>query len=398
MFGTSVAGAGDVNGDGFADVIVGAPNNSSGGASAGRASVYLGGLAPNTIADMTFLGGAANEWLGWTVGSAGDFNGDGYADVVVGAPTAAGGAGRVAIYFGGEALNSIADVVLHGDYVVANLGTACGNAGDVNGDGASDLFVGATANLSEDGTEYGRVFVYFGGAARDTLADWTLTASAPGDEFGAEVAAGDLNGDGFADLVCGATSSSSHAAAAGRVEAYFGGAAPDTLADLVLGGVAAGDQFGAVAVVGDVVGSGFADLVVGAGFVDTPSANAGRAYLYDVARYVVLAPVGGETWNVGAMKNVSWRGAALADVWLSVDGGVSYERIAASAGGAATNSIAARAAHAEPFRACPHRAARRVARRLRPAPPAIRRAARRVHDPRRRSRCSVSAWPARRRA
>ncbi len=345
LFGVSVAGAGDVNGDGFGDVIVGASDNDSGGSNAGRATVFFGGLAPNTVADISIVGTAAGEQLGYAVGAAGDVNGDGFGDVVAGAPMAAGGAGRAQVYFGGQAPDAVADLVVHGDYGAANLGTACGSAGDVNGDGVSDLFVGASGNFNEDGTEFGRALVFFGGASVDTLADWTLTAAVTGDEFGRQIAAGDINGDGFADLACGATASSMHSSLGGRVEVYFGGVAPDTLADLVLGGAAAGDQFGVVAVLGDVTGNGCADLLVGAGFVDTPSLDAGRAYLYDAARYVVLSPAGGETWNVGAMKTVSWRGAALADVWLSVDGGVSYERIAASAGGAATNSIAVRVPH-----------------------------------------------------
>src|SRR5688572_18540160 len=100
----SVSGAGDVNGDGYADVIVGAWLNDAGGAAAGRAYVYYGGPAADAVADWTLTGEAAGDGFGISVSGAGDVNGDGYDDVIVGASlNDAGGAsaGRAYVYYGG---------------------------------------------------------------------------------------------------------------------------------------------------------------------------------------------------------------------------------------------------------------------------------------------------------
>src|SRR6185436_9142279 len=91
---------------------------------------------------------------------------------------------------------------------------------------------------------------------------------------------------------------------------------------------------------------GFPDVFVGAYLNDAGGADAGRAYLYDFKRYQVTAPNGGETWNVGATKTISWLGAEPATISLSVDGGVSYQPLLPDpAGGSATNSISLRVPH-----------------------------------------------------
>ena len=101
-FGYSVSTAGDVNGDGYSDVIVGAPYNHAGGFYAGRAYISFGGTSMDSTIDVTMTGEAADDWFGTSVSTAGDVNGDGYSDVIVGAPlNAAGGfeAGRAYVYF-----------------------------------------------------------------------------------------------------------------------------------------------------------------------------------------------------------------------------------------------------------------------------------------------------------
>jgi hypothetical protein len=99
--GGAVAGAGDLNGDGFDDVVVGAHANGAGGANAGRAYVYHGGPAVDAVADLTLTGAETGDRFGFSVGSAGDVNGDGFDDVIVGAyANDAGGtdAGRAYVY------------------------------------------------------------------------------------------------------------------------------------------------------------------------------------------------------------------------------------------------------------------------------------------------------------
>src|SRR5690606_92605 len=104
FLGYAVSSAGDVNGDGFSDIIVGAPYNDAGGISAGRAYIYYGGTTMDNVADVSFTGEAENNEFGVSVSSAGDVNGDGYSDVIIGARynDAGGGiAGRAYIYYGG---------------------------------------------------------------------------------------------------------------------------------------------------------------------------------------------------------------------------------------------------------------------------------------------------------
>ena len=124
-FGGSVSSAGDVNGDGYADVIVGALQNDAGGVDAGRAYVFYMGPGADAVADLTLTGVAAFDQFGGSVSSAGDVNGDGYADVIVGATgNDAGGAsaGRAYVYYGGPGADAVADLTLTG--IGAQIGRA----------------------------------------------------------------------------------------------------------------------------------------------------------------------------------------------------------------------------------------------------------------------------------
>jgi len=231
LFGFSVAGAGDVNGDGFADLIVGAFANDAGGANAGRAYVYYGGPAGDATADLTLTGAAAGDEIGVSVAGAGDVNGDGFADLIVGAlGNNAGGpiAGRAYVYYGGPAADAVADLTLTRAAAGDNFGQSVAGAGDVNGDGFADLIVGA--NNDAGGGNAGRAYVYYGGPAADAIADLTLTGAAAFDNFGVSVAGtGDVNGDGFADLIVGAPYNDAGGADAGR--AYVYSVSPWTIRD-----------------------------------------------------------------------------------------------------------------------------------------------------------------------
>jgi hypothetical protein len=349
-FGGAVAGAGDANGDGYADVIVGARTNDGGGTDAGRAYVYLGGPSMDATADVVLTGAAASDYFGVAVAGAGDVNGDGYADVIAGARANDGGgtdAGRAYVYYGGSSMDAVADVILTGEAAGDNFGGAVAGAGDVSGDGYADVIVGARLN-DAGGTDAGRAYVFLGGPSMDATADVILTGAAAGDEFSAFAVAGigDVNRDSYADVVIGAWHNDAAGANAGRAYVFFGGPVMDASAAIVLTGAAAGDCYGnSVAGTGDVNGDGFPDLIVGAETNDAGGTDAGRAYLYDFNRHFVIAPNGGETWSVGATKSVSWSGAERADVWLSTDGGATYERLLAGAGGLEANSAPIRVPH-----------------------------------------------------
>jgi hypothetical protein len=284
-FGWSVGTAGDVNGDGYADVVVAAPYYDGGEEDEGRAYVYHGSAAGlNTTADWTVEANQEYVYFGDSVGTAGDVNGDGYGDVVVGAPSYDGGEeneGRAFVYHGsGSGLSASANWTAESDQDYAYLGVSVGTAGDVNGDGYADVIVGAEHyESSPDEDREGKAYVYHGGPAGLTSTPaWTAEGDEKWAHFGDSVgAAGDVNGDGYADVIVGAWAYDN-----GRAYVYHGGPAGLTSTPVW---TAEGDQAGArfgdsVGTAGDVNGDGYADVVVGVPGYNTGWDDSGRAYVY----------------------------------------------------------------------------------------------------------------------
>ncbi len=183
---------------------------------------------PEAISQRFFTGEAAGDLFGNSVSSAGDVNGDGYDDLIVGAPyndAAGAAAGRAYIYFGDDVVDNIADVILDGAAIGDHFGNSVSTAGDVNGDGFSDVIVGAYTN-DAGGTDAGSAYIYFGGVSMDNTADLILNVFfTDGDRFGYSVStAGDLNGDGYSDVIVGADHNDAGGTDAGRAYIYFGGA------------------------------------------------------------------------------------------------------------------------------------------------------------------------------
>jgi hypothetical protein len=260
QFGYSVASAGDVNGDGYADLVVGANGVAS---SAGRVYVYHGsasGLRTTPATTLTGTDGSSSEF-GFSVASAGDVNGDGYADVVIGAYGASSYTGHAYVFLGSASgLGTTPAATLIGPAGANGLfGTSVASAGDVNGDGYADLVVGADGVASETGSAY----VYLGSASGlATTPATTLPGS--GGSFGFSVAsAGDVNGDGYADVVVGAFVLSS---GVGSAYVYSGSAAGTVLtpATTLNGMDGMNGDFGiSVASAGDVNGDGYGDVIIG---------------------------------------------------------------------------------------------------------------------------------------
>ncbi len=230
QFGFAVA-AGDVNKDGFTDVLIGAPFGGPHGA--GAIYVFFGGRAlssrpnltlpnPHPPADLDIVGSTFASAL-----IAADINGDGYADIIVGSPNTSGdpnnsGPGRVYVYFGGPSVNNTPDLVLEDPTPRATsaFGYALA-AGDLNGDGTADLAVSAYWAIVDNRRRVGRVYVFYGGSAIGPNANLIVDPPNPeaDAEFGAALAIGDLNRDGKSDLVVGAPGS---ARRAGQVVIYLG--------------------------------------------------------------------------------------------------------------------------------------------------------------------------------
>jgi hypothetical protein len=287
MFGASVASAGDVNGDGYADVIVGAPYYSNGQDREGRAYVYYGsasGLEP--LPAWTFESNLVECEIGWSVASAGDVNGDGYDDVLVASEFcgALDREGRVYLFLGSAAgLSATHAWMIQGGGSDESLGWSIASAGDVNNDGYDDVIVGAPWASYPEGHE-GRAYVFYGSASGlSTTANWTAESNVDWSDFGQSVAsAGDVNGDGFSDAIIGYVGMSNPEVAEGRAYVYLGSASGlSTMPAWMYENNHAGSELGeSVASAGDVNGDGFSDVIVGGFRYGNPEPREGVAYLF----------------------------------------------------------------------------------------------------------------------
>lgn len=246
---------------------------------------------------------------GYAVRIVGDVNGDGRADVVVGQyswdqPGPVFEVGRAYLYLGKvggidttPAWTSLGDDVGGGNFGVSVAG------GDVNGDGRSDVVVGATS----------KAFLYNGTSSGLTVgATWTSVGDGVEDSlFGYTVAIGDINGDGFGDVIVGAPGQSE-----GKIFVYFGSAGgPAAVASQSFIGEQVGSRFGDALAIINANGDAFSDLLVGAPAFDTANADAGKAYLYlGSAAGLEAAPIWTSNGDDVAGANFGWAVANVFDV------------------------------------------------------------------------------------
>jgi hypothetical protein len=347
--GWSVASAGDVNGDGRADFLIGAYGDDDGGDTAGQTYLILGRAAADwgmdfdlSNADASFWGEDGSDYSGWSVASAGDVNGDGRADFLIGAygdDDGGIGAGQTYLILGRAAADwgmgfdlSNADASFWGEDAIDHAGYSVASAGDVNGDGRADFLIGAWGD-EDGGVEAGQTYLILGRAAADWGMDFDLSnADASfwgedgGDYSGLSVAsAGDVNGDGRADFLIGAYRDEDGGGEAGQTYLILGRAAADwgmdfdlSNADASFWGEDGGDYSGwSVASAGDVNGDGCDDFLIGAYDNDDGGNTAGQTYLllgtlqYDLnisstAGGNVTEPgVGTHTYDAGTVVNLT---------------------------------------------------------------------------------------------
>ena len=285
--GCSVAGAGDVNGDGYDDILIGACYNDDSGYNTGQTYLIFGkpsGWIMDTdlsSSDASFRGEDSNDCSGSTVAGAGDINGDGYNDILVGAKSGGAG-GKTYLILGkpyGWAMDrdlSLSDASFLGEDVFDNSGYSVAGAGDVNGDGYDDILIGATG--SRINKSVGQTYLIFG-KAYDWMMDTCLSASDAsfmgekdaGGSGSSVAGAGDVNGDGYDDILIGAHSNDESGRSAGQTYLILGkayGWAMDT--DLsasdasFLGETYSDDSGFSVTGAGDVNGDGYDDFLIGA--------------------------------------------------------------------------------------------------------------------------------------
>lgn len=285
--GFSVAGAGDVNGDGYSDIIVGDWRDNIGGpAFEGVAFVFHGSASGIvTVPATTIQNNVGDSWLGRCVSSAGDVNGDGYADIIVGASQFRPGVnqleGAAQLHLGGPAGISPGYFIRYrGTFVGEQYGNAVAVAGDINGDGFSDLIIGAYRVSRVEVVLGGSYLINPAAPANITAPNPTTTFSGlPNAAAGTSVAhAGDVNGDGFSDVLVGAPGASNGQANEGLAHLYYGSATglaatPDVTLEV---NVANGAFGSSVATAGDVNGDGYADVLIGAPL----AGGTGRAYIF----------------------------------------------------------------------------------------------------------------------
>ena len=277
-----------MNGDGYHDVAVNARNYDGGQTDEGKVFVFYGsasGLSTNP--DWQFETGQASARVGGL--DAGDVNGDGYDDLVLGSPFYDDGEtneGRIFVFHGSPTgLSTTPDAERSVDVVAARLGAVDGvaAAGDIDGNGYDDVVAGA---WGYDGThpKEGAVFLYPGSVSGIAASpSWSFTGGQKQARLGISVSyAGDLDGDGFDDLAAGAYWFDEKRTDEGKTFVFSGSSTgPPAAASWSETGFQSGAEYGRiVSFAGDVNGDGLADLAVASMQYNASDFEQGRAYVY----------------------------------------------------------------------------------------------------------------------
>jgi len=315
QLGYSLDGAGKVNNDAYYDFVIGAPYYTNGQTNEGAVFIFHGSATgPAATPNRTIESNIANAKFGMSVSGGAKFNSDKYSDIAVGAPTYSvdhTNQGAVFVYWGSASgITTTVRNTIKSSVAYAQMGSTVKVLGDVNGDGYSDLIISSPSEANGQANE-GRVRLYHASASGlSNTAVWTGEINVVDAYLGETIAAADINHDGKTDLIVGAPRYTNTYTAQGAVFVYYSnGVSFGSSPDVSFYGQSDWEYFGGGLQSGDINGDSFAEVIVSALLYDGTNTDEGKVYIFYGTSYGVETTA---RWTKVGGSNEAWFGQAIA--------------------------------------------------------------------------------------